>query len=374
MVSEIYLYPFFMLLSIITTCVIPKSTYQKYSQRRVPYYLYALLPILIFTIIWGLRFNVGTDYMNYVYIVETESLNLISKERGFVFFVSLLRSLNLGATFFFFFTCLVTIFSQYVFSRRFDRTFSIFLIFFFYTTCSCFSSLNGIRQSLALAIFVGSIPLFFEKRYLLWIFASLFAFCFHQSYIILIIAFLILVFGKKPIFLNKYIVLAIYLTSVFIGFTFQGVFVQAISTDLELFGYGRYIERAENAIDYDTSALYGIGVVLTVLSTSLIILNQNSIFKEKEKTLNYYFYWFYIIGSIMMFVFAGNIFLGRINQYFYDSFYITLAYFCYRKILSNSLSDRIQAVVVCLIYFALFVANIMANNNGVVPYQNLLNI
>lgn len=372
MVSEVYLYSFFMLLCIMATSVIPQSRYSKCLQRKLPYYSYALLPVLIFTLIWGLRYNVGTDYQNYVYIVETEPLNLISKERGFVLFISLLRSLNLGATFFFFFTCFVTIFSQYVFLRRFDRTFSMFLIFFFYTTCSCFSSLNGIRQSLALAIFVGSIPLFFEKRYLLWIIASLFAFCFHQSYFFLIIVFLILVYEKKPIFLNRYFVLAIYLISVFIGVTFQGVFVQTISTDLELFGYGRYIERAENAIDYKTSATYGIGVVLTVISTSLVILNQNRIFKEKEKTINYYFYWFYIIGSIMMFVFAGNIFLGRINQYFYDSFYITLAYFCYRKILSNSLSDRIQAVVVCLIYFALFVANIMANNNGVVPYQNLL--
>ena len=118
MSQTILLYIFILIGCIITTSFTPRSIYGKYSQQiGIKYYLYVLIPIVLYTLFWGLRYDVGADYFGYIdYFNEMpedieigyKALNYFLKELGFSY-VSIFIVTS------FFPICTLFILSRYVF-------------------------------------------------------------------------------------------------------------------------------------------------------------------------------------------------------------------------------------------------------------------
>lgn len=372
--NTILLYTVVMLCLIFLAYQIPSKCFGESKKKSHHFYVRAGLCLLFYTIFWGIRYDVGTDYLNYQYIFSHETIKTGSKEVGLYVFNDILKFMGFDSTSFFIVTSFFVFFLLLRYAKNFDKQYLLLLIFFFFTTCSVFSSQNGIRQYIAMMIVIGTLDmLILKKKWYIWGLFMILAFFIHHSVLIPVIVILALFFYPQIIIINKYILLGVYLASVFIGTTMQLSFLDTISDYLIMLDYERYIDRIENTIQTTGSSQYGTGVFLTVVVGSLVILNQEKLLNIKEKGLPYYLYYFFVLGSILMFVFAGNNYLGRMNGYFFDSIFITLAYFTYIMFKSKKVINVGMALISMFAYFALYIANLMTNTNGVVPYQTIFN-
>lgn len=359
---------------IILVSQIPSKCFGQSKRASHQFYYKSGWCLIVYTIFWGIRYDVGTDYLNYKYIFSHETISSGSKEVGLYVFNDILKFMGLDSTSFFFVTSFLVFFFLLRYAKNFDKQYLMLLIYFFFTTCSVFSSQNGIRQYIAMMIIIGTLDiLVLNRKWYLWGAFMILAFFIHHSVLVPIIVVLVLFLYPKIIIINKYILLGVYLASVFIGTTFQLSFLDYISDYLIMLDYGRYIDRIENFAPTTDASQYGIGVLLTVIVGSLVILNQEKLISKEIKGLTYYLYNFFVLGSILMFVFAGNMYLGRMNGYFFDSIFVTLAYFAYIMFKSKKVVNVGMALLSMLAYFTLYIANLMSNTNGVVPYQTIFN-
>jgi len=147
---------------------------------------------VILGIISAFRYNVGTDYVAYEEMFNGVATNTlpafwISKEKGYLWLLEFVHMIggNFQAT------CLITsvmimCFSYYGFKFILKDKFSYMpLLTLLYIPGFYFFSLNAIRQSIAVSIFIFSVKYIYEQKPVKYFLLVLLAFFFHKSAIIL---------------------------------------------------------------------------------------------------------------------------------------------------------------------------------------------
>ncbi|WP_111672219.1 EpsG family protein [Algoriphagus litoralis] len=334
--------------------------------------IYLILIICIFSLVMGLRYKVGADYLTYY---EGYFYN-IDVGKGEVFFVwirELFNSLNFHFTIYFSFLAFLNI-TFFVLAFKRDAFVLPLLLFFIFANGDWLFWMNGIRQSIAMCIWIYALN-FIEKEKL-WMY---FGFCllsigFHTSAIILIPLYFFLKNGKDY-FRSIRIQLMLFLTAFVIQYLFNS-FLARVAPVIEFYqseiSGGLYDYSMERFQEEASSTVGGSGIAyyFRLLLNTLVIFNS--------KKLKDYFYskWFLIIYSLFFIglltenIFpVGSIVITRPFRYFFIFESIVYSYFLF-YLFKNSLYTKGFAYVLILTFISIFYLNIItANVDSNIWYQ-----
>lgn len=369
MSETIFLYTLILLGCIATTALTPKSIYGIHSQNiGIKYYLYTLIPILIYTLFWGLRYDVGTDYPGYVgyFSYMPEEIEI-----GYKTLTEILKGLGFNHISVFIVTSFFPIFTLFLISRKESKQFAILLIYFFFTTSFIFFTQNGIRQAIALFFIVILISKIKDSKLPILIISAILAWSFHKSAIIPIV-FIAILYILKPLKINKYILIALLVILSFTGSKLYDLFFAKFAFMFELLDYSGYEERMS---DFEKTVEFGsgLGMILKLILNSTVIFFQDKLLSDNKKSPVYFFYLFFLLGIILEPIIAENSIMKRMNVYFINMRFIVYAYLC-TYLLKNkrqAATSKIIASIFIIALFLLYLASILSNSNDCVPYKSI---
>lgn len=366
------LYVLVMLICTFFTSLIPNRCF-KLEKNKILYYLYLIIPITIYTVFWGLRYNVGADYLNYIDLYVNYEYYSDIYEKGYILLCYIINSFGFSYIAIFVVTSFLNIFLLYVVFRNESSKFATFSIFFYYTTSLCFFAQNGLRQMLAINVVI--LTLYTLKYYrlttnvLVLLVGACVGFLFHKSCIfpfavLLLLLIVPLIKINNKIIILTYVVLFICSAS----FNFNLNFFYGIFDSL---GYGRNLERINDEILISSSMLssFSIGNLIKQ-SLVLIIFAYQDVF-VKKKSPQYYCYMFVVLGSFFSLLIKGLI-ANRMFIYFNYMTFLVMAYLCCELIKqfkeNRNLKSKIVYHYIIVSYFILYCYYILSNNNLCVPY------
>ena len=283
------------------------------------------IAILIYSVIFGMRFGVGTDYLSYYLDYMTGDNE--GYEVGYSFISDSFKTLGLPFPIHFGFIAFIQLFPFFFAFRTLKHDFYIYLVFALIFSVAWLSLCNGLRQWIAIGFVFWAFQYLNKKEWWKYLVIVLLSTLFHTSaYVMLIMlpyAFLDPVFNKTKI---KLIVLAL---SVFVGYriganqwfdTVDNFLTMLTTTSTER--YDAYLDQG--FFEEEDSAI-GIGYFLNTITCFAFVA-----YSEKAKSF-YNNRWisllfeFYFIGSCFDFILQSVHVMHRINLYLFGWGFIIYA-------------------------------------------------
>lgn len=315
----------------------------KEGSRNIPF-LYCLIPSLLFAIVFGVRYGVGTDHIAYVSIYRFGGPE---KEVGYEFLQNLFKGLGFHFSLFFGFIAFLQI---SLFSAAFkDRRMYPWIILTFFLECRWLYWCNGIRQSLAACIFIYAVQFISDRKLIPYVICILFAMLFHKSALILIPFFFI---DKIDLFKKPWLPWVIYVIAIFIHYTnsLSGFIDTNYVPVAEVLGYDDTyaLDEVTEKVSVDSSNSTGYGHMVHVITT-LVMLVFIQPAKKYYKTK-----WFIVISNLFLIwlfgytAFAGQAILYRPFGYFSNFRPIILAYILFYLVKVSTKNKAWWIVIVAL--------------------------
>ncbi|WP_029903689.1 EpsG family protein [Prevotella sp. 10(H)] len=180
--------------------------------KKEHYWLYSGIAILFYSIIQGLRYGRGVDYLHYKFQYEHIEVYTDYREWGFVILNKFFNVLDLPYYIVFVFYSFILVLSLFILLKQYREIAVYFLPIFLIVTIG--HSENLIRQYIGFS-FVYLSFLFLMKDRLWKCFLFIFiGFLFHSSCVVLLPFFLLFKYIKIP-FKSPYLLIAIYLVVFF---------------------------------------------------------------------------------------------------------------------------------------------------------------
>ncbi|WP_223672802.1 EpsG family protein [Proteus terrae] len=292
----------------------------------------SIILIILMSLIPGLQYKVGTDYLSYENIFNSPStleyyFNI--KEYLFYYLTKLIYNLELSSKAYFFIIAIIQsflIFSLLTLSKTKNTSLPILFFCFFTITNLMHTQMNIIRVSFSFYLFSISLLLHLNRKNILSLIIFLLAFFFHKSSIIVFP--LLLIPNKVYLFFYRHI-LFIYI-STFILFLFNPFhnIVNAIIIDY-FPHYSSYLEDGnfeKHSIVNILSKLYYIPIQLLFI---YIVRNGKIIFSLIEKKM--IGLWVIVSNSYLLILHFD--FFARVNVFLIFFYIIPAIYllFLYRK-------------------------------------------
>jgi len=339
-----------------------------------------VFPLFLFAIIFGMRYDVGVDHLGYLH-GYLQKIHVGKNEPLFFLFAEIGWKLNWHYVLYFGLIAFTQVlFFFYAFKN--ERYLYPFLVFFLFTNGEWGFWMNGIRQALAMCIWIFSIKYIEDKKlwkYLIWwVVATLI----HKSAIILIVFYPILRNGRD--YFKSIPLQLILLGSAFVLKSAFEVFLpnieSLINTYINILGADMY-ERSYN-IDRLMESFResdGTGLVYLfriILNVTIILFSTRLKLFYNSKRFNV-IYFFFFIGLLTMYMFpVGFISLTRPFIYFYIFPSIMYAYFLYYLFKTRLRGTRIGSFHAILYYGLIFIflgvfysSIITSNENASFWYQ-----
>lgn len=337
------MYPYFLILTIVTIFLVA----EKYYLKRDAFWF----PLLSLAIFAGIRnYTVGTDTINYTYnydknIIITNYIFDRNIEMGYQIYDSLILTLTNNYFWLLFLSAFFIVFSYLKFLKKFSIHYTssvfIYISFGFYTFL-----FNGLRQALAIAIVLFAIPSLFERRLISYVLICLLASTFHTSALVMIPFYFIL--NNNLNIIVKTIILF------FVSLLGVSQIINYISSTNER--YESYNVSGELGGIY-TFLFYMIIWVVVLVFNYKSELRENNTFKKFSEI--------YILGVIIV---APVLFLGlnpsgplRILNYFTFPLIIIIPY------IMNELRDKLYYFLFAVLSIVYFYLNI-SSFGDLMPY------
>lgn len=296
----------------------------------------------------ALRYDIGTDYLNYLEIYNNRWFeNYKSKEPFFYFINWFLKELD--AHFQWMFATFAFIFTAVAF-RAYPKK-DAWLLHFLFFSMLWFFSFNVMRQAVALAWCLLAIFYFFDKKYVWFFILTLIGSTFHQS-ALFIAAIGLAALIPLNIRIKTHITPLVFIG--FIVFTYFSmnvvlVYIEQILQFAGLTKYANYFNSTTHFVSRDFGT--GLGVLVKVLFSIYIILNSKQIIKLNKN------YWILIILTFIYtvgLILANNIIIfGRMEDTFIIS-QIICAFLLY-QLHKNKLVHRLVLLLFSLFLVASFI-------------------
>ncbi len=327
--------------------------------------LFYYLVLIIYSLFWGLRYNVGTDFQNYENFFNRVKANtaVYNIGPGYHFLNEILAKLNLSSSSIFIATSFMVVYFLYNSVAKKSKLLPL-IIFFFFTTGMVLFSQNGIRQSIALCILFVIIRFFDEKLFLKSFILFVLAFSFHKSVIIPTI--LILIF-KKNIFTSRSLVLIAMFFTLFLGTILLPDLLKQTGFVFSALNY----DQLDRLKKFDVTFEVGSGMGL-LLKNSIYILTiyLSSFVKDSFKLSPYLiFYNFFIFGVILEPIISQNYFLNRINYYFLPMRIFVYSYTCLYLLNDKTLKNYLLVLFYLIAHILFFIASIYSNSSDCGYFQ-----
>lgn len=299
-----------------------------------------------------LRYGQGSDYFNYIYLInwladrmeEKNYLLAFTQEPGFSLLSYLwIKPLKLSAELLIAFISGLSFFLMWLFIKKYSLK-PITSLLIFYTTFYLVYPYSGIRQAICISIFVlYLVPLLQTKKYIKYFIFSILLILFHTSSVILIII---------PIvnLLKRYTILQIY----FVSIISLGLGILFYSVLFSMLGSVGFI--GEKIDDYRTSSSFDF---MALLLRILIFIPIMLTFKVYQRgSLKDTFLKIYILGFLLYLMFFSNSLISsRLNVYMrYFEAILIVDYLVYE--LNNKREALLHYFYIISILSVLYVKNI----------------
>lgn len=251
----------------------------------------------------AIRYNIGTDYINYLAIFEgtsaTKTLEPYKYKEPLFYFINWFYQ-SIDAHYQWMFATFAFIFTAVAF-KAYPRN-QAWLLHFLFFSMLWFFSFNGMRQAVALSWCLLALFNFFDKRYFWFFLLTIIGSTFHQSALFVTAAGLI---ALVPLSTQLKTRVAPLFFIGFIVFTYisMGIVLTYMEQILKLVGltkYAGYFSSATHFIARDFGS--GVGVLAKILFSSYIVFNAKVFIKINEN------YWFLIV---LTFIYAVAVILAN---------------------------------------------------------------
>jgi hypothetical protein len=330
------------------------------SSTFVPAYLPAFAPIII---VLALQFEVGTDYQSYIEMAQGDhDLGWIinNNEFAFVWLNDLVVLLGEPQLIFLFSAIIQVIFLMLIFKRLIVLNISLpygILLYFIFTSMF-FSSMNGVRQYIAIYIFTFSFIYYYASNTIKFLCFILLSALFHSSAIFLAVLLLL-----RNVMRVKMGVLKISLAYIFL-FIMAYYFSEAIITELiSMTQYSHYVgtEYFEKKIDIINIISKLPKIVIVVLCSYYYSYKNVKLYEDNVVIINAAYL---STGLMIVGLFSGP--LWRFYQYFDFFTLIPLL-----LLLSKRRKDSILNISL-LILIIIFLTKVLIIPQGEYVYKTIL--
>lgn len=333
------------------------------------------LSFALMTILSGVRYEVGTDFNHYIefYDWTAAGADMSFIEQGFLAYLKILLYLHIDVIGMFVTSSVLVCTSIFIFVKNFvEPRYWLFAVFLIVTTGYFFSSMNILRQYMALSFVLFAFYFFIKEKYWYSIFFYIVGFLFHKSVIFLLALFVVYPLIKSN---RRYLyVVLLYLIAVGVAIIGVGNIVAPL---LNLVGFwssysdNLAIEQRDmfavlKAIAPNVLFVYG----FCQKRYGLDDLNLPKLSTDKKLFLSDIIDAGAAIYCIMQIFASGFMLYTRVSEVFLP-FYIIFA----AKTLANTKGTfkYILWFTVILYYIFLTILTIfIMGGNGVMPYQTWL--
>lgn len=357
------------MLFLIFCVTIDAQTNKTKRSRETPFYhhFFLCIAILLFTLLLGLRDNVGIDWIHYKSDIEQYlgGGKPRTYEYGFQCLFYLIKYLNWNYIALF----ILIAFLQIVFLLERGKDFGLIfplMLFFFFTMGNFVYNLNIMRQMIALSILFWGTRYIIKKSISKWVLSCVLAYCFHKTAIICLPFF----FLNRNIFRNQ-IILFSSLLGVYVLFNFLlfNQLEQLLSYTNLLFNRDTTLETLTTQ-EREQQKANGSGMFSIIISMYYLFMlfhykECGEYFKKKG------FYLFFNLASIGIILFplaASNILLDRAIYYFGFFAFVVFGFYAYYFIIKKKKIYRIIGVCSIILYLLLFIKSISGGSNKCSPF------
>lgn len=324
------------------------------------------VPMVLFSLVLGLRYNVGEDYLSYMQSYQEQFRYgefLADSEYLFVKLNELLYHFDLHYCFLF--ICVLFI-QMYFFYKTFEeKTFLLpYAVISFFITGILFENINLLRQGISAMILLYAIRYIYSKKFIKYFVFVFVASLFHVvSWLFL--PFYLMRYFKFKILDNVFFQLFLFFATLFGGdhvydylYSFYALMLKSI------------LNVDENWIEIRQITLgTGMGVLLKRFSSVLLIFLSD---KVSGKFGEYYkiYYRIFFCGLLMTNMAKLDMFIHRISSFLSICSIVVIAYLIYYYL--NFKVDNVRVilfVVMISIYVLLFFSRIYTGASLCFPFQ-----
>ena len=328
------------------------------------------LSIIVFSIIAGLRYNVGVDHLMYLQFYEDMAkqgwVTRETLEPGFLSIMKVCTELNLHFFFFFAFLAAVQLFFVY-YAFRHKKYLLPYIGLFIMLGPFFLNWMNGIRQCLAMCIFVFLVEFIQKRKLIPYTIGILIAFTLHKSAIMLFPLYFIL---WKPFKWgqNRTITFIIIAFAIAIGLTPTWLsLINKLEGFLSFMGYDYYSENIQQITEESKRSVSWGPSRLSDLFITLFILWYYPKLKQyyaHDKQLPHYFILFFIGAcSYNLFINTSHIFLRPVMYFTIFQLPLTAYLLFYLRTKKKTISFAILAFVAfSYIYFVIYKSSLINNS------------
>lgn len=283
---------------------------------KAPITIFTFIAIMLFSFIFGIRYNVGIDHLDYISLYEGSSHGLILRqlEPGYEEWMKFFSTRHFHYSIFFASIAFFQISMTFLATRNHSYLLPYLCIILFLGGYAL-SWMNGIRQCMALCVFYYALNCLSEKKYIYYVLLILVATLFHKSAYMLL-PVVLLGFYHREVFSNTKLCFFTYIIFFISGAFLAKPLWEHFSPYFTLFGFDDYDTPIEDAGAGAGALGSGIGRIIIFLNNLIIIL-----FGRKMKTyfqsyfLNILYDLFYL-SLLFSTIFGTIVIAGRINLYF----------------------------------------------------------
>lgn len=313
-----------------------------------------VIPIVVLSLVLGLRYDVGTDYFSYKEIFDTQSNDLlwnIENER----IEPLYQIVNhipflLGLPYYYMsiLVCFI-IFSLFYLSFDKDRDMLKWYCVTLLISGTLFSFLNIQRHAISFCVFLFSIRYIYKRSLLKYLICILIAMGFHYSSFVLLPCYLL--GTERKIFFDDWriqcalCVLFTFLSGPILSYAFEFIMNYAPRSYA---GYGERIVSMETGLSAQSLFLNFITALIIIISSKYLLHRYNG-------KIFVVYYRLYFIGTLFTMIFADSILLSRLVYPLVSLNFVVYAYM-YSYIVHHIRKCNLLMMICSLFIF--FITNI----------------
>lgn len=306
----------------------------------------------------AIRYEIGTDYNNYIqYFYWITEDQYYTKEPGYLFVNLVIAYFNLDVQWLFVFFGFFTLFFSY---KALPKKGFFIGVFLFITIFYLYEGYSAIRQGLAIAIMAYASKYIIEKKWQYYLAFGGVAMLFHSITAIMLVV-LYPIINKRT---NEYFLIA---TIVFLFYIILNTEIpqQLLFLSVELFP--RYIWYLESEFSHEAQVSFGIvgPLIKTFIVITILLFKDKIVTKFPNANVHLNFLFVYEISYL--FHLKIQIF-GRVEHIFIFSLIISLVFFI------NTIHKKLRFLVifiVLLFYYFMFIRYI---TNGTLEIENTVHI
>jgi len=307
-----------------------------------------VIPILVFSLVAALRWNVGSDMRAYMYLFYVPSDYKL--EVGFNILRQFWRSVGASHIPFFFCLALLEVGPIYYALKKQPGVLSFFP--FFLVMTGHFWDYNGaVRQTIAFSCFVVITLFLADKKYFKAIIMVVIASLFHRSAWVIIPLSLIFFY---PVDFYRSRVVQIIIVAIAYSLSGFGVtegIANAAEAFLTFIGYDEY---ESHLLDVNMGMNFGLRMHLLFAANIIVILVSDKLKKYYNSPHFTIVYNIYFTGFVLYILFFGNLGMARFLWYLYAFMPIIMGYAAWylyetRKTNSGLIQSALALMVVLLL-------------------------